>query len=105
MKFEDWRSTPHIKNRFATKEDIDLGKAIFVIDPKTKQNNHNLVDIEIPFLAYLIENDVKKVIIGIQTEESNGQKIVGYRTFDDEIGACTFDEIKIIDEDEAKKNL
>lgn len=60
MKFEDWKYTPHIKNRFATKMDIDSGDAIFLIEPRSEQNSHNLVDIEIPFLAYLVEENQKK---------------------------------------------
>ena len=54
----NWQDTPHIKDRVANKNDVKERKAVFVINPK--KGIHTPVDIDIPSLAYHIDQETKK---------------------------------------------
>src|SRR3990167_5051729 len=69
VELNDWKNVPFTKGRLATKEDINLGRAIFEIDPEGQE--HIPLEIAIPSLAYHIDqetNEKTKVIV-IQGEQ------------------------------------
>ena len=51
---KNWREVPFVKDRLAKKEDMDLGRAVFMAKPNGEK--HFPLDINIPRLAYHIDD-------------------------------------------------
>jgi hypothetical protein len=71
-----------ISGRPATRDDIDNGNAVFVLEAAGKVIGKPL-DLTIPQYAYHIDKKTGKRTPGIiiQAEQAQGNKIVGMRTF------------------------
>ncbi len=98
IELKDWKKVPFTKGTLATKEDIDLGKAIFQIDGNGQE--HIPVDIEIPSLAYHIDqetNEKTKVVV-IQAEQVGTKTVVGIRYINGGDGVCLLFELEFISE-------
>ena len=98
IELNDWKNIPFTKGRLATKEDIDLGKAVFQIDGKGQE--HIPLEIEIPSLAYHIDqetNEKTKVVV-IQGEQVGNEKVVGIRFLNGGDGVCMLFELEFISE-------
>jgi hypothetical protein len=101
LTLENWQNIPCTKNRNATKEDVDNGNAVFVIE----NIEHKPYKIELPKLAYWndIESDDKKLVVIIQMEESSQGIVTGYKDFEGNYGAGFFYEFNILSEKEIQK--
>ncbi len=95
----NWRDIPHLRGRVATQEDIESGIAIFRIDMKGIEGEHCPIDLDIPALAWLTDAETsgKKLVVITQAEWSNGNSVVAYIDFNNEIGAGTLNEFEIIE--------
>jgi hypothetical protein len=93
----NWQQTPHVKGRIATDNDVKERKAVFVINPK--KGIHKPIDIQIPSLAYHIDQETKErtLVVVIQAEECNNQKVAGIRYRDGNEGACLLYELEFLD--------
>jgi hypothetical protein len=93
----NWQQTPHVKGRVATDNDVKERKAVFVINPK--KGIHKSIDIQIPSLAYHINQETKEktLVVVIQAEECDNQKVAGVRYTDGSEGACLLYELEFID--------
>ena len=98
IELKDWKKVPFTKSRLATKEDIDLGKAIFQIEGKSQE--HIPLEIEIPSLAYHIDQDTneKTKVVVIQAEQVGTEKVVGIRYLNGGDGVCLLFELEFISE-------
>ena len=98
IELNNWKEVPFTKGKIATQEDIDLGKAVFRLDSKGEM--HTPLEIEIPSLAYYVDQETKektKVVV-IQGEQVGEQKIVGIRYLNGGDGACLLFELEFIPE-------
>jgi hypothetical protein len=96
IELSDWKKVPFTKGRLATKEDIDLGKAIFQIEGNGEE--HIPLEIEIPSLAYHIDQDTneKTKVVVIQGEQVGTEKVVGIRYLNGGDGVCLLFELEFI---------
>lgn len=95
---DSWRTISFIKNQIATEEDVKLGKAVFYIDDQELE--HFPIDIEIPKLAYQINQETGEKILSvvIQAEKIGEEEIVGLRYFDGGNGVCALFELEFVNE-------
>lgn len=101
LNLENWENIPCIKNRVATKEDVENGIAVFVIE----NIEHKPHEINLPKLAFWndSENKTQKLVAIIQVEETSQGTVVGYKDFDENFGAGFLYEFKILDNKEVEK--
>lgn len=101
LTLENWQNVPCTKNRNATKEDVEKGNAVFVIE----KIEHKPYKIELPQLAYWndTESNNKKLVVIIQIEESSQGIVTGYKDFEGNYGAGFFYEFNILNEEEIQK--
>jgi hypothetical protein len=95
IEIDKWDETPYLAHRVATEKDVIEGTATFYI---SGANNHKQIDIKLPSMAILIDQDTHeelKVII-IQAEQADDRQLIGYRFIDGGNGVCTMDEVKLI---------
>jgi hypothetical protein len=91
---KQWRSTPSIRGRVATDEDVERGRAVFAVGGTP-------VDLELPFPAIIREEDIgeETAVIVIQAERlDDGTVAVGFRFLDGGTGIVTLDEVEILTE-------
>ncbi|HQW69933.1 MAG TPA: hypothetical protein PLH25_09715 [Flavobacterium sp.] len=98
LTIDNWKNIPCTKNRIATKKDIENGSAVFVIE--NAENKPYKIDL--PKLAYWndSENNIQKLVVIIQIEETSQGIVTGYKDFDGNYGAGFLYEFKILDENE-----
>ena len=96
IESNNWQQVPHIKNAVATEQDVQEGRAVFVIDNPTEK--HSPLEIQIPSLAYQVEEDsnAKFLVILIQAEQVGNEELVGVRYFEGGNGVCTLGELELI---------
>ena len=80
ININNWKKTPHVKGRLATKDDVEKNRAIYASNGTRKNTSVNL---EIPFLACIIDarTERKDTVVVIQADKVNGKIFTGYRTF------------------------
>jgi len=95
---DNWKTVSFIKDRIAAEEDIQFGKAVFVVDSQGQE--HNPMNVPIPSLAYHIDQDTseKTLVVIIQAEVVGNQQLVGMRYMNGGNGVCLLYELEIIEE-------
>lgn len=96
VEIELWRNVPFVKDRLANQEDMDFGSAVFMAEPNGEE--HIPLEIDIPKLAYHIDQDTKeksKVVI-IQGEQVGDKKVLGIRYLNGGCGACLLFDLEFI---------
>jgi hypothetical protein len=97
IKLDDWEKVLFIKDRIATEEDVKSGRAVFYVKNDEVNEYHQPIDIEIPSLAYHVdETGERKMVVMIQTETTGEQELAGIRFFEGGNGVCMLDELEFI---------
>jgi hypothetical protein len=93
IDIDNWKQTPHIKNKIATEQDVKNGFAVFYI--KESLGEHKPLEIPIPLLAYQKndETDENILVVIIQGEKINNEEVVGVRYFTGGNGICKLAEL------------
>ncbi|WP_162052214.1 hypothetical protein [Pontibacter pamirensis] len=98
INMEEWRKTPCLKERIATEEDVEAGRAVFFIESEGTDIQHAPLDIGAPSLAYHIDQDTseKTLVVVIQGEQVDEQEVAGVRYLDGGNGLCMLQELEFI---------
>lgn len=93
----NWEETPHVSGRVGTKEDMTEGRAVFAINGKGHE--HVVLDIQIPALAYFIndESKTKELVVVIQAERAGAEEVIGIKYMNGKPAACTLAELEFIE--------
>jgi hypothetical protein len=89
INIDHWNTTPHIKNRIATEDDVVAGIAVFYVGD-AQSNEHIPLDINIPSLAYQKDegNNEEVLVVVIQGEKIGDDELVGVRYLNGGNGMC-----------------
>ncbi|MDY3351823.1 hypothetical protein PG357_07465 [Riemerella anatipestifer] len=103
LNLQNWRNTPSTNNRVATIEDVEKGRAVFVIE-NVSPSSLKPYKIELPKLAYWndVELGQRKLVVIIQVEETPDGIITGYKDFEGKYGVGFFYEFEILSESQVK---
>ncbi len=79
INIAEWDKTPCIQNRTAIEKDVKTGFAVFYID---NSDDLKTIKMNLPCCAILIdkESNERTPVIIIQAEESQKQRLIGYRS-------------------------
>jgi len=102
----DWKDVPVVNGRLCTKEESQNGTSLIFVDTAEYPNAKPL-DIKMPQLASIFNHSSQReeTIIILQAVNIQNDSIVGFRYLNGGNGSARLDEIKIINENEAKENL
>jgi hypothetical protein len=92
VDLKNWRSTPSVRGRAATDDDVSKGNAVFAVGGEP-------VDLDIPFCAIVREEDVgeETAVVVIQAERlDDGTIAVGFRLLDGGSGIASLAEVEIL---------
>ena len=103
-QWPDLKTVAFLSERAATKEDVDAGRAVFVLADAGKPIGAPM-KITIPQYAFHVDSETKTKTpcVIIQAEEARGQKVVGCRMLDGTIMAGTFPEFVLLGDTPPKK--
>ena|SRR5665213_34775 len=99
----NWRETLCLKDRFATEDDVKVGRAVFYLDLSEGQESHP-VALNLPRCAVLHdENGGVTPVIVIQVEESDNRSgsvevFAGYRPLTGGNGICMLHQLELLEE-------
>jgi hypothetical protein len=97
IAWPDLESVSYIRDRAATKEDVEAGRAVFVLSDEGVSIGAPL-DIPVPQYSFHVdqESGTRTPCVIIQAEEARGQKFIGCRLLDGSIMAGTFPEFVLL---------
>ena len=80
IHIDNWKNTPHVMGRLASKADVENNRAIYASEG-TRENIS--VNLEVPFLACILDTrtERKDTVVVIQADKTNGKIFTGYRAF------------------------
>ncbi len=102
MEKSEWPNLAEVKStsgRVATKEDVNTGAAVFILEDASGKNKGDAIDILIPQYAIHIDVEVgtKTKVIVVQAEEADGNKYIGAKLVDkNEFMLGLFEEFKLL---------
>jgi hypothetical protein len=95
LDIRNWSQTPCIKDRLATKDDVDAGMAVFYIN-----NPSAMMPLKVKLPACAIHTDqdtrAETPVVMIQAEKFQGQKLIGYRFLDGGNGIGLLSEFTVL---------
>ena len=93
-----WRSTPCLKGRVATEDDVKAGIAVFTVRPGNK-GDPKPANMELPRCAIqMTEKEGPVPVVIIQAEILAGQTFLGVRYLNGGDGVCMLDEAELLPE-------
>ena len=101
INLKNWKATPCINGRVATRNDVQKGIAVFYLE---NSNDVKPIQINLPSCALHIDQETKKEtpVILIQAEKSKGQELIGYRFLNGGNGIALLIEFKLLDKPNEK---
>ena len=95
LDITNWSETPCIRDRIATKDDVDAGLAVFYINNPSQMKP---LEVSLPACAIHMDDDTKREtpVVMIQAEKFQGQKLIGYRFLDGGNGIGLLSEFTIL---------
>lgn len=80
INIHNWKNTPHVKGRLATKDDVEKNRAVYASNG-TKE--YEPIHLEIPFIACIIDaqTERKDTVVVIQANKIKDGIYTGFRTF------------------------
>jgi hypothetical protein len=99
----EWKNVPVVNDRMATKEETQNGTSLIFVDAEEYPNAKPL-DLKMPRLAHFDSPYSKReeLIIVIQALNIDNDSVVGFRYLNGGNGSARLDEIRLLDENEAK---
>jgi hypothetical protein len=95
VDLQNWKQTPHIKNKIATEQDVIDGRAVFFIENCDEE--HKPLNINLPSIAFQIdeESNSKELVVIVQAEKVGEDEFVGVRYIEGGNGVCRLSEVEL----------
>ena len=92
----NWKNIDHVSGRTATQDDVDAGRASFVIDG----GRSTAMEMEIPSVVVRKNEQTEEELIAIviQAEQIGEHQLIGIRYADGRVGACPLSEITFVED-------
>jgi hypothetical protein len=97
IDYKTWYVTRALNNRIAKEKDVKNGIAVFYIINESKK--HSPYKVELPRLAYLRQDTIKKeeLVVVIQIESTPKDTLAGYRYLKGGNGICKLNELRFVE--------